>query len=65
MRVCAENPTQGEYSLCGDAFDIADDDDEAEPFRMAKIRDRVNCEQCLRVIRTIKVGYTNAGRRRS
>lgn len=39
----------GEYSLCGDAFDIGAVDDEVENMRDTK-RKTVTCRECARVI---------------
>ncbi|UUV44556.1 hypothetical protein RCMOTHERGOOSE_46 [Rhodobacter phage RcMotherGoose] len=65
MKICAQNPIQPEFTLCGDAFDIADTeapDDDIEPFTFAVPGQKVTCEQCLRAIAFIHEIYTPKGK---
>lgn len=65
MKVCATSPLQGEFTLCGDAFDMDETDvgkDEFEPFRFGRPGDRVNCIHCLRAISAIHERYTLNGK---
>lgn len=52
VKRCAEDPLQGEFSLCGVAFDALDDD--IEPYEIVKPGQTVTCEDCKRCIREIK-----------
>lgn len=54
MKRCAENPAQGEYTLCGVAWDAPDSEDDVEPFVMAKDDESITCLLCCRVIRIVK-----------
>ena len=62
MKLCAQNPLQSEFTLCGDAFDINAVDDEIEPFRHAEIGEYVTCKQCLKLIEHIHLHITQRGR---
>lgn len=53
-KVCMPQPGNAEFSLCGDAFDIAAVDDTAEPFRIGNPGELVNCEKCREMIAEIK-----------
>ena len=59
MKLCATDPLNGEFTLCGDAFDICETRDGAdvEPFRFARIGETVTCERCRVVINTIRLEY--------
>lgn len=52
-RRCAESPLNGEYSLCGDAFDAFIDDPESE-FVVAAPAQSITCPKCCQIIRTVK-----------
>lgn len=55
MKVCAPNPNSGgEYSLCGDAFDAPDTEDDVEEFRIGESGDLVTCPKCREAILEIK-----------
>lgn len=64
MRICAENPIQAEYSLCGDAFDIVAVDPNAEDYMVARPGNHVTCEDCMTIIMEIHTLYTINGKRR-
>jgi hypothetical protein len=59
MKICAEG-SQSEYTACGNSFDIiqTENDDDLEPFRFAKMGERVTCKDCQRVIRYYRVNFT-------
>lgn len=65
-KLCAQNPVQPEFTLCGDAFDIISTeapDEDIEPFDFAVGRgDKVTCEHCLRAIAFIYEIYTPKGK---
>ena len=62
-KLCAEDPLQSEYSLCGNAFDAPDDPMcNVEPFDFARPGQTVNCNECLHSIASIKLHYTPKGR---
>jgi len=54
------NPIQGEYSLCGDAFDINSESDGDHDGGLARTqKKRVTCERCKEIIlelRNVRVG---------
>jgi hypothetical protein len=62
MKLCAQNPIQGEFTLCGDAFDINAVDGDVEPFEFALPGQKVTCEACLRSIAFIHEIYTPKGK---
>lgn len=62
MKICAQNPVNSEYSLCGDAFDAPDTEDDVEPFKFVKPQERVTCIICLCAIRNILISYTRNGK---
>lgn len=63
MRLCAETAAQPEFSLCGDAFDAADDlQDEALRYRIAAPGERITCPVCLRMLADIFSRYTRTGK---
>lgn len=53
-RICATNPVQPEFSLCGDAFDGFDSGDLDEPVALAETGERITCERCRLVITQCK-----------
>ena len=57
IKICAVMPMQAEYSLCGDAFDAPDTEDDVEPFELAKPGNVVTCEKCRDIIREIRDTY--------
>lgn len=59
MKICAESPSNPEYSLCGNAFDASEDPmcEDMEPFRFAKVGDVVSCKECRRVIVDVRICY--------
>lgn len=62
-KLCADDPLQGEYSLCGNAFDAPDDPmGDVEAFDFARPGQTVNCDECLRAIAEIKLRYSPKGR---
>lgn len=50
IRVCASNPAQPDFTLCGDAFDAFDTGDAEEQHVEAKKGQTVTCQQCCLVI---------------
>lgn len=63
MKVCAHNPAQPEYSLCGDAFDLEADLGEGEPYVLATDTQMpVTCSACKRVLADLFSTYTPTGR---
>lgn len=63
MRICVQNPVNPEFSLCGDASDAAQTEDDSEEFRFAFEKlERVSCEKCLSIIEEIYTFYTLTGR---
>ncbi len=66
MKICAESPSNREYSLCGNAYDAPDDPmlEDMEAFKFADEGETVTCEECTRVIRHIRLDYTQRYRRR-
>ncbi len=64
MKLCAQNPANYEYSLCGDAFDAPDTESDVEPFRFAEIGEQITCEKCVKCIQDIHRCYTAGGRQR-
>lgn len=57
MKFCAQAPSQPEYSLCGDAFDAPDTEDDVEPFEFAKPGQVVTCEKCRLAIHRIREAF--------
>ena len=62
MKICAQNPSNGEYSICGDAWDAPDTEDDVAPFRFAKPQERITCNICMDSIRFIQAHYTRSGK---
>jgi hypothetical protein len=62
IKRCIQNPLNGEYSLCGDAFDAPDTEDDVEPFRFAEVGEYANCKHCLDLVHFIRHGVTPKGR---
>lgn len=46
----ATSPVWSEYTLCGEAFDIADVEPDSEVPVFARPGERVTCEVCIRII---------------
>lgn len=64
MKVCAPAYINGgEYSLCGDAFDAPDTEDDVEPFRLAEVGQTVTCEICKQIIREVRDAYPRGYKR--
>lgn len=62
-KLCAEDPLNGEFSLCGNSFDAPDDPMcETDPFDFARLGQTVTCTECLRAIAKIKARYSPKGR---
>ena len=61
-RICAQNPINGEYTLCGDAFDIEQTEEDEEPHRHSQPGERLTCEQCKTAIRELFETYTYNGK---
>ena len=57
MKRCAQSPAQPEFSLCGDAWDAPDTEDDVEPFRFAERGETVTCEKCRGIIDKIRESY--------
>lgn len=53
-RRCVGNPLNGEFSLCGDAFDIAEDLEGEEDYEIAGPGQSITCPRCVLAIREIK-----------
>lgn len=49
-----ESPINGEYSLCGRAYDDDESDDRDGPPVFAKVGERITCAECLTIIRFCK-----------
>ena len=65
MKVCAHNPVQAEYSLCGMACDAyVSGDSDSEYVLAVDSGKSVNCEDCKRVLSELFKTYTEAGRLR-
>lgn len=64
MKICAQHPLQPEFTLCGDAFDAPETEDDVEPFKFAVPGDKVTCEHCRRAIAFIHEIYTSGGKAR-
>lgn len=65
QRICAHNPAQQEYSLCGMAFDAYASGDAEEEYVLAiNVFKSVNCEDCKRHIADLFKTYTESGRLR-
>lgn len=53
--LCYGQTTAPEYTLCGDAFDLCEGDDEdAKTPRFAKPGQKITCPDCIRQIRDIQ-----------
>lgn len=61
MKICAQKPNQPEYSLCGDAYDAPETEDDVEDFSIATPGQRVTCEDCKSAIQEIYTNYTIGG----
>jgi len=61
MKICAQNPANPEYSLCGMAEDAPETEDDEEEFEFSRFGIRVTCADCLNVIRNIHETYTQKG----
>lgn len=57
VKRCATMPWNAEYSLCGDAFDAPQTEDDVEPFELVKPGETVTCEKCRMTIRKIRSEY--------
>lgn len=57
MKICAKMPNNYEYSLCGDAFDAPQTEDDVEPFKLAETGDVVTCDKCRKIIREVRDSY--------
>lgn len=65
QRICAHNPAQAEYSLCGMAFDAyASGDAETEHVIATDVCKNVNCDECKRILADLFKTYTESGRLR-
>lgn len=53
-KLCATNPIQPEFSLCGDAYDAPETEDDVEPFDFAYEGQTVTCVNCRHVIDTLR-----------
>lgn len=62
MKLCAQHPLQPEYTLCGDAFDAPDTEDDVEPFTFAVYGEKVTCAKCRLAIAFIYEIYTPKGK---
>lgn len=65
MRVCAHDPNQPEFSLCGESFDLKEtvDDDEVEAYELATESGRnVTCFKCIATLKELFTYYTPSGR---
>lgn len=56
-KICSFHPLQPEFSLCGDAFDAPDTEDDVEPFELASNGETVTCENCREAIKAIRDSY--------
>jgi hypothetical protein len=67
VKICAESPSNSEYTLCGNAFDAPDDPllDDMEPFKFAAPGQTVTCTECKRVIDNVRASYPRGYRRAS
>lgn len=61
MKRCAQMPNNGEYAVCGYAFD-APDTDGAEPFEFAEKGQRVTCNDCLSIMEELRATYSPSGK---
>lgn len=64
MKICAHNPVNAEFSLCGVAFDAAETENEvdAKYVLATEAGESVSCGDCKLVINEIYSTYTQTGR---
>ncbi|WP_458736982.1 hypothetical protein [Pseudomonas chlororaphis] len=54
VRVCAGNPVNGEFTLCGDAFDAFATGDADEEHVQAEKGQTITCDKCCAVILDVR-----------
>lgn len=64
MKLCAQAPLNPEFSLCGDAEDAPETEDDVEPFRFAGEGETLTCEACMQIIKHVRLDYTHRFKRR-
>lgn len=64
MRICGEDPSNPEYSMCGFAFDAPYTEDDCELFELSDGRKAITCCDCKERIQAIYRTFTKSGRLR-
>lgn len=63
MKICAHNPAQPEFSLCGIAQDAPYTEEDVEDFKLADEEGvNVTCSECRSILADLFETYTKTGR---